>query len=91
MAFLNEIEEIAMKNDDLFLPFDTFTAAAFLFPERMIKVMHQYNATMELTGSHTRGQLIVDFLSTDYNVNIIEKISEDEFKQIMLWTANYSY
>lgn len=90
MAFLNKVEKIALKNEKLFLPADTFTSAAFLFPEKIIQVMNKYHATIELGGYQTRGALIINHLSTDYNVNIIEKLNEDEFKKIMMWTALYS-
>lgn len=69
--------------------YHTFTSAAFLFPKKIIKVMNPYNVTMELQGFHTLGEMIVNHLSTDYNVRVIEKIDEREFKKIMLWTANY--
>lgn len=91
VAFLNEVDKIALKNEQLFLPADTFTSAAFLFPAKMIQVMNKYNATIELSGQQTRGAMVINHLSTDYNVNIIEKINGDEFKKIMLWTASYSY
>lgn len=87
VKLLNKIEKMALRYD--FKPYDAIAAAALLFPETTIETMNKYNATMELTGQYTRGQMFINPLSTDYNVRIIEKISEDEFKRIMLWTANY--
>lgn len=89
VQLLTEIEKISYEayNETVYLPFDTFTAAAFLFPNDLIQKTNRYNATMELHGLYTRGQMIVNRQSKDTNVLIIEKISEDEFKRIMLWTA----
>lgn len=42
---------------------------------------------MELHGLYTRGQMIVNRMSKETNVFIIEKIFENEFKRIMLWAA----
>lgn len=91
VQLLNDVEKIAYRNvnETVYLPSDTFISAAFLFPKKIIKVMNPYNVTMELQGFHTRGEMIVNHLSTDYNVRVIEKIDEREFKKIMLWTANY--
>lgn len=87
VKLLNKIEKKALRYD--FKPYDAIAAAALLFPETTIETMNEYNATMELTGQYTRGQMFINPLSTDHNVKIIEKMSEDEFKKIMLWTANF--
>lgn len=91
VPLLNKVEKIAYRivNETVYAPSDAFTSAAFLFREKIINVMKQHNVTMELQGFHTRGEMIVNHLSTDYNVNVIEGISETAFKKIMLWTANY--
>lgn len=89
MQLLNEVEKIAYRNESVYLPFDTFTAAAFLFPNKMIVAQNQYNATMELSGRYTRGQMIVNRQSKEYNVKIIETISENTFQKLMLWAADY--
>lgn len=89
VQLLTEIERISYEtfNETAYLPFDTFTAAAFLFPTNIIQKIHPYNATMELHGLYTRGEMIINRQSKDANVLIIEKISEGEFKRIMLWAA----
>lgn len=90
VQLLNEIEILPYRNKKIYDTYDTFTAAAFLFPERMIQKCNQYKALMELHGYYTRGEMFVNRQSTDYNVFIIEKICGDEFKKIMLWTANFN-
>lgn len=89
VQLLNEVEKIAFRNDKFYLPFDLFASAAFLFPDKVIQVMSEQNATMEIAGQYTRGELIINHLSTDYNVKIIEKISEEAFKMAMSWAAEY--
>lgn len=89
VQLLNEVDRIAFVNSVRFLPFDAFTSAAFLFPDKVITKSNRRNVIMELQGLYARGQMVIDHLSEDYNVNIIEEISEEEFKQIMLWTAHY--
>lgn len=87
VQLLNEIEIFPYRNEESYQPYDAFAAAAFLFPDRIIQKYSQYNATIELHGYYTRGEMFVNRQSTDYNVFIIEKISGDEFKKIMLWAA----
>lgn len=90
VELLNEIEIFPYRNKKIYWPYDAFTAAAFLFPEKMIQKCNPYNATMELHGYYTRGEMFVNRQSTDFKVFIIEKIFADEFKKIMLWAANFN-
>lgn len=88
VKLLNEIEMLPFGNKTLYVSFDPFTAAAFLFPEKIIQKFNPYHAMMELQGFYTRGEMCVNRQSKDYNVFIIEKISADEFKKTMLWAAS---
>lgn len=89
VQLLTKIEKSSYEayNDTNYLPFDTFTAASFLFPNEVIQKTNRYNATMELHGMHTRGQVVINRSSKDTNALFIEQISEDHFKRIMLWAA----
>lgn len=89
VRLLNEVDRIAFRNSTYFLPFDAFTSAAFLFPNKVITKSNRFDVIMELQGLYSRGQMIINHLSKEYNVNIIEEISEEEFKMSMLWTAYY--
>lgn len=89
VQLLNEVEKFAFRNASIFKSFDSFTAASFLFPALVIEEKKRYNVTVELQGYLTRGQTIVNHLSHDFNANIIQKISETDYKRIMMWTANY--
>lgn len=88
---LNKVEILPYRTQAIYGPFDAFAVAAFLFPKKIIEKCNPYNATMELNenSNHTRGEMFVNHRSTDYNVFVIEKISSDAFKNIMLWAANY--
>lgn len=90
VELLNEIEIFPYRKKKNYWPHDAFTAASFLFPEKKIQKCNPYNATMELHGYYTRGEMFVNRQSTDHNVFIIEKISGDEFKAAMLWAANFN-
>lgn len=90
VELLNEVEILPYRKKTNYHPHDAFTAASFLFPEKMIQKRNPYNATMELHGYYTRGEMFVNRQSTNYNVFIIEQISGDDFKKIMLWAANYN-
>lgn len=88
IQLLNEIDKISYRNCPTFMPCDAFLTAAFLFPDKCIGRKRQYHATIELTGRHTRGQLVLDHLrKNNHNVTIIETFNEEEFKKILYWTA----
>lgn len=90
MNLLNQIEKIAYRERSEFRPYDAMTSAAFLYSKQIIGEINQYNATIELAGHNTRGQLILDTSSKIYNVNIIQTISQTIFERILLWTAKYN-
>lgn len=88
VQLLNEIDRICYRNEDCFIPCDAFLTAIFLFPEKCIQSQGKYNATVELHGIHTRGQMVIDHREKDnHNVTVIEMLNEEEFKKIFHWTA----
>lgn len=88
MQLLNEVERKTYENETVYAALDEFATASFLFPEKMIQEVHQYDATIILNGS-LRSAILVNPLSKDYNVCIVRKVSAYEFKKIMVWAANY--
>lgn len=87
---LNEIDKIiyGRVNKNIFNPCDAFLTAVFLFPEKCVRAKQQYHATIELHGHYTRGQMVLDHIrKNDHNVTIVEALDEEEFKNILLWTA----
>lgn len=88
VKLLNEVERIAFQNRQLYTPFDALLVAIFLHPEKCIRTKNTYNATVELQGLHTRGQMILDRRSNKHNVSVIELLHEEEIKILLHWTAN---
>lgn len=63
--------------------------AAFLNPSKIIKKVSRCHATIELGGFHTRGQVVIDHLGKEEeNTVFIEIIDAEEFKKMILWTAD---
>lgn len=89
VQLLDQVEEIAYQNLPSYNPYDAFATAAFLFPKQVIQVMKPFNATIELAGRETRGEMIVNRQSTVYNVNVVQKISQKAFMRIQLRAAKF--
>lgn len=83
------MERIAFIPRKLFTPFDALLTAAFLFPERVVRTKNRYNATVELQGTYTRGQMVLNLRNENHNVTVIEAVNEEEIKDILLWTAKF--
>lgn len=85
---MNEAEKIIYGNYHGYMPCDAFLTAVFLFPEKCIRKKHSNHVTVELNGTHTRGQMVLDHLGkNDHNVTIIELLNEDEIQKSLHWTA----
>lgn len=71
------------------LPCDALLVAVFLEPKMILK-SNNYHATIELAGIHTRGQVVIDHLRReDDNTTFIEKVDQDLFQKMALWTAGH--
>ncbi|ALC48681.1 CG12177 [Drosophila busckii] len=74
-------------------PCDALAVAAWLWPKRFIKQQSLWHATVDLTGTHTRGQMVLDHLRErekfPENVHIIELVDDKFFKEIVEWVANW--
>lgn len=72
-------------------PCDALLVAAWLFEKQFIKKSSTWNATVDLTGTHTRGQMVLDHLREckkfPENVRIIEFVDDECFKHIVEWAA----
>lgn len=70
------------------MPCDAFLTAVFLSPSTCIRKTRKFHATVELGGSHTRGQMVLDHLKeNDDNVTIVDLLSEEGVKNILKWVA----
>uniref|UniRef100_A0A1L8DYD6 Putative inosine-uridine preferring nucleoside hydrolase n=1 Tax=Nyssomyia neivai TaxID=330878 RepID=A0A1L8DYD6_9DIPT len=87
---LNPIEQKCYRDFQDWMPCDTILTAVVLAGKSMIEKSTTWNATVELSGHHTRGQFILDHLrKKPDNLTIIEKVNQETFKDIMLWTAGH--
>lgn len=69
-------------------PCDALLVAVWLFEEKFVLQESTWHATVDLTGTHTRGQMVLDHLKQlDENVRIIELVDVEVFKQIAEWVA----
>ncbi|PSN55432.1 hypothetical protein C0J52_05686 [Blattella germanica] len=71
------------------LPCDALLAASVLEPNIVIKSRHCH-ASVELHGTHTRGQVVLDHLKVKGpNVHLIEKVEDAILKRMFLWAAGH--
>lgn len=88
IQLLNEVDRIAYRNYDSYLPCDAFLTAVFVFPEKCIQTKSQHHATIELQGHHTRGQMVLDHKRRNkHNVTLIETLNEEEVKNALYFAA----
>lgn len=88
---LNALDHVIyVKREKIyFKPCDALLTAVFLCPEA-VEVAADWHASVELNGRHTRGQLVLDHLKANKsNVQIVEKVDEELFKKILLWTVGH--
>lgn len=79
------------RNKIYFKPYDAVATAVFLCPE-IVEAAREWHACVELNGTHTRGQLVLDHLKTKAdNVKIVERINQGMFQSLLLWTVGHPY
>lgn len=70
-------------------PCDNFLASCFIVP-KMIKKMEKRHVTIELSGNHTRGQMIIDHTRKEVpNAFVIEQLDVELFKKFMMWVCEH--
>lgn len=87
---LDPVEIKAYKNVlPNWTPCDNFLACCFIMPKMIQKMEHQH-VTVELSGDHTRGQMIIDHLKKEKpNAFIIKQIDAELFKKFILWVCGH--
>lgn len=92
MKLLNKAEASVYKGKPLtdpYWPCDAILAVLMMYPD-MIKVASSHHAAIELHGSLTRGQIVLDHLKEkETNVLIVEEADFEYFKCIVLEAATY--
>jgi inosine-uridine nucleoside N-ribohydrolase len=74
-----------------FNPCDAFLIACIFFPQILTETEKLY-AAIELTGTHTRGEMIVDDRGLDIhkpNCFIIKDFNVESFKKLLLWVVGH--
>lgn len=69
-----------------FVSCDAYAAAAAV-DESLLTEYDQYPVSVEVTGSHTRGMMVVDtvgFLKKDHKVFIMKKVDLKKFEEMMM-------
>ena len=70
-------------------PCDPLLAAVVLEPKIVTK-SRKCHVTVELHGTHTRGQVVLDHLHIkDPNVTLIEQVDICSLKKLLLWAAGH--
>ncbi|XP_037724621.1 pyrimidine-specific ribonucleoside hydrolase RihB [Drosophila subpulchrella] len=97
ITLLNQVEAaqwlpmIEQYGIDTWNPCDAIVVAAWLFGDRLIRRHSTWHATVDLRGTHTRGQMVLDHLRErekyPENVRIIELVDVEFFKRICEWIA----
>lgn len=93
MELLNAVEKKVWEksHNTTWIPCDAIVAAAVLYPDIVIK-SQKCHATVELHGTHTRGQVVLDHLQVkDPNVHLIEKVDTSVLKKMLLWAAEHAH
>lgn len=72
-----------------FIPCDAFSTACFMMPNLIIKQAKEH-VTVELSGNHTRGQMIIDHRRDKKpNATIIHEIDVESFKTYLMWICGH--
>ncbi|XP_035791995.1 uncharacterized protein C1683.06c-like [Anopheles albimanus] len=84
VLLLNEIERKVYRGWSNWMPCDAFLVAAFIRPD-IIERSERFHVDIELHGTLTRGQMVLDHLqSVPENVRIVDKLNDDEFRQLCI-------
>lgn len=92
MELLNEPEiKVFQQNKcNKWNPCDAFVSAIFLKPDQIIQKSKNCHATVELSGTLTRGQVVIDHLNKNQkNITLVLKVDVEKCKQLFLWTAEH--
>ncbi|XP_058117687.1 pyrimidine-specific ribonucleoside hydrolase RihA-like [Anopheles ziemanni] len=83
---LNKVEWEVYAQEDGWTPCDMYVAAVFL-NRSILESVVKYRATVELNGRVTRGMMAILHHVTDseqHNVAVIDKVDEEEIRQMLL-------
>ncbi|XP_004535001.1 inosine-uridine preferring nucleoside hydrolase [Ceratitis capitata] len=90
VQLLNRVESALLlpRGVKRWLVCDALAVAAYLFPHLVVKDNQLQHAAVELAGTHTRGQMVIDHLHREKkNANIITEIDIEHYHKIIAWTG----
>lgn len=91
IEFMNPIEEkiFFSRGYEFWAICDALLIACILRPDKVIKKCTRQHCTVELQGTHTRGQVVIDHLEKNVpNMNMIEQLHEQACKDMILWAVD---
>jgi len=91
MDLLNTVEKKVWEKSRFtsWIPCDAILAAILLRPDIVMR-SRTCHATVELHGTHTRGQVIIDHLKLkEPNVHLIDEVDTSILKKMLLWAAGH--
>lgn len=86
VKFINAIESgtCRKRQHSRYVPCDALLAGIIVRPD-MTTVQEEYHADIELSGCHTRGQVVLDHLqSKKPNIRLILEYDSEIFKRVLL-------
>lgn len=90
IRLMNAVEDaiLVAKGFVRWIVCDAVLVAAYCFPQLAITRSRLYHATVELTGTHTRAQMVLDHLRRNKeNTCVILEIHKQHYKDVMSWTG----
>ncbi|XP_061392928.1 pyrimidine-specific ribonucleoside hydrolase RihA-like [Musca vetustissima] len=90
IRLMNAVEEaiLVSKGFVRWIVCDAVLVAAYCFPQLAITRSRLYHATVELNGTHTRGQMVLDHLRRNKeNTCVILEIHKQHYKDIISWAG----
>ncbi|KAH8344656.1 hypothetical protein KR067_002367 [Drosophila pandora] len=98
VELLTKVERsmLVPRGFEKWLSCDSLLSAAYLFPEAMIADQKEFYATVELSGVHTRGQMVLDHLrgrkvdsihGKKFNMKVIRRLHSEAYRTIVSWAG----
>ncbi|GAB0098085.1 uncharacterized protein DMENIID0001_137820 [Sergentomyia squamirostris] len=91
LHLLNPVEESNYKNLPLSYKWacaDGIAAAVLLVPDLVVKTSENVYASVELNGSLTRGQWVLNRRNKTQNVKMITEIDSETYKKCLFWVVD---
>lgn len=92
VKFMNPVDKSIddVSGDTTWAPSDMLLVSYMLNPKAVVRRAADLNATIELHGSQTRGQVVIDHTNVQAikNVHMIELVDKQGIQNMALWTVS---